>query len=160
MIFETVFFFLSGCRSSLVSIGLIFWTRVDRMWFAREASKLKELPVDFGKTLTWNRRFRYIAQYTCTNTEERPYFIRDASKSFPSGHSSVSVYGAIFMIWYLQCRTPKLRSSMAIPLCQMVLATWAMFCSLSRIIDNRHHWWDVLAGAAIGAVTAFLTVSF
>ncbi|KAL9705510.1 hypothetical protein quinque_009028 [Culex quinquefasciatus] len=30
----------------------------------------------------------YIAQYTCTNTEERPYFIRDASKSFPSGHSS------------------------------------------------------------------------
>uniref|UniRef100_A0A8D8CUJ9 Uncharacterized protein T28D9.3 n=2 Tax=Culex pipiens TaxID=7175 RepID=A0A8D8CUJ9_CULPI len=99
----------------------------------------------------------YIAQYTCTNTEERPYFIRDASKSFPSGHSSVSVYGAIFMIWYLQCRTPKLRSSMAIPLCQMVLATWAMFCSLSRIIDNRHHWWDVLAGAAIGAVTAFLT---
>lgn len=99
----------------------------------------------------------YISKYTCTNTDERPYFIRDASKSFPSGHSSVSVYGAIFMIWYLQCRAPKLRSSMALPLCQMLLATWAMFCSLSRIIDNRHHWWDVLAGAMIGAVTAFLT---
>uniref|UniRef100_A0A1Q3FIH3 Putative lipid phosphate phosphatase n=1 Tax=Culex tarsalis TaxID=7177 RepID=A0A1Q3FIH3_CULTA len=99
----------------------------------------------------------YIAKYTCTNTEDRSYFVRDASRSFPSGHSSVSVYGAIFMIWYLQCRSPKLRSSMALPLCQMVLATWAIFCPLSRIIDNRHHWWDVLAGAMIGVVTAFLT---
>lgn len=99
----------------------------------------------------------YIAKYTCTNIEDRSYFVRDASKSFPSGHSSVSVYGTIFMIWYLQCRAPKLRSCMILPVCQMLLATWAMFCSLSRIIDNRHHWWDVMAGATIGAITAFLT---
>lgn len=99
----------------------------------------------------------YISSFTCTNTEERPYFIRDASKSFPSGHSSVSVYGAIFIIWYLHSRAPKLRTSMALPLCQLALATWAMFCSMSRITDNRHHWWDVLAGASIGAAAAFLT---
>lgn len=103
--------------------------------------------------------FRYVSTYTCTNTDYRPYFIRDASKSFPSGHSSVSVYGSIFMIWYLQKRCPKIGSIIALPLCQVVVATWGIFCSLSRIIDNRHHWWDVLAGAFIGVVAAYLTVS-
>lgn len=102
----------------------------------------------------------YVSTYTCTNTDYRPYFIRDASKSFPSGHSSVSVYGSIFMIWYLQKRCPKMGSIIALPLCQVVVATWGIFCSLSRIIDNRHHWWDVLAGAFIGVVAAYLTCYF
>lgn len=99
----------------------------------------------------------YVSTYTCTNTDYQPYFIRDASKSFPSGHSSVSVYASIFMIWYLQKRTPKIRSVMALPLCQAVVAMWGIFCPMSRIIDNRHHWWDVLAGSIIGAVAAGLT---
>ncbi|XP_021700322.1 uncharacterized protein T28D9.3 isoform X2 [Aedes aegypti] len=102
----------------------------------------------------------YVSTYTCTNTEYRPYFIRDASKSFPSGHSSMSVYGSLFMIWYLQKRTPKIASVIALPLCQVVVATWGIFCPLSRIIDNRHHWWDVLAGAFIGVVAAVLTCYF
>lgn len=102
----------------------------------------------------------YVSSYTCTNTEFRPYFIRDASKSFPSGHSSVSVYGSIFMIWYLQKRIPKMTSLVALPLCQIAAATWGIFCSFSRIIDNRHHWWDVLAGAFIGVVAASMTCYF
>lgn len=99
----------------------------------------------------------YISTYICTNTEERPYFIRDASKSFPSGHSSMSVFEVVFMIWYLQKRVPKLRTCMALPLCQLLVATWGIFCPLSRIMDNRHHWWDVLAGSIIGVVAAILT---
>ncbi|XP_065078780.1 putative phosphatidate phosphatase isoform X2 [Ochlerotatus camptorhynchus] len=102
----------------------------------------------------------YVSTYVCTNTDYRPYFIRDASKSFPSGHSSVSVYASIFMIWYLQKRIPKVRSVMALPLCQILVAIWGIFCSMSRIIDNRHHWWDVLAGSIIGAGAAALTCMF
>lgn len=102
----------------------------------------------------------YVSAYTCTNTDYQSYFIRDASKSFPSGHSSVSVYASIFMIWYLQKRTPKVRSVMALPLCQVLVAMWGIFCPMSRIIDNRHHWWDVLAGSIIGAVAAGLTCIF
>lgn len=102
----------------------------------------------------------YISTYTCTNTDDRPYFIRDASKSFPSGHSSVSVYGVIFMIWYLQKRVPKTRSSTALPICQFTIGMWAFFCSLSRINDYRHHWWDVLAGSIIGVIAAVLTCFF
>lgn len=29
------------------------------------------------------------------NKMESTYFVRDASKSFPSGHASISVYGSI-----------------------------------------------------------------
>lgn len=99
----------------------------------------------------------YVSTYICTNTNERSYFVRDASKSFPSGHSSISVYGAIFMIWYLQKRIPKLQSTMALPLCQFLISLWGILCPISRVVDNRHHWWDVLAGFLIGVITAVLT---
>lgn len=38
---------------------------------------------------------RYIDYYECTNEKDYSYFVRDASKSFPSGHASISVYGSI-----------------------------------------------------------------
>ncbi|XP_058445692.1 phospholipid phosphatase 1-like isoform X2 [Malaya genurostris] len=98
----------------------------------------------------------FVSMFTCTNNESQ-YFIRDASKSFPSGHSSMSVYEMIFMVWYLQRRVPQLRSYLALPLCQSVLVLWGIFCPLSRIIDNRHHWWDVLAGSIIGVIVAGFT---
>ncbi|XP_021700319.1 putative phosphatidate phosphatase isoform X2 [Aedes aegypti] len=96
----------------------------------------------------------FVPTYTCTNIDAHPSSIRDASKSFPSGHSSTSVYESIFLIWYWQKRIPKLTSVITLPLCQIVMATWGIFCPLSRIIDNRHHWWDVLVGAIIGVVAA------
>ncbi|ETN65617.1 hypothetical protein AND_002620 [Anopheles darlingi] len=99
----------------------------------------------------------YITSYTCLNEEESLYFIRDASKSFPSGHSAMSMYEALFLIWYLQRRVPRLRTVLTIPLCQMILMCWAVFCSLSRITDNRHHWWDVLAGSIAGCLAAIMT---
>ncbi|XP_049535071.1 phospholipid phosphatase 1-like isoform X2 [Anopheles darlingi] len=102
----------------------------------------------------------YITSYTCLNEEESLYFIRDASKSFPSGHSAMSMYEALFLIWYLQRRVPRLRTVLTIPLCQMILMCWAVFCSLSRITDNRHHWWDVLAGSIAGCLAAIMTCLF
>ncbi|XP_058820182.1 phospholipid phosphatase homolog 1.2 homolog isoform X2 [Topomyia yanbarensis] len=102
----------------------------------------------------------FISTYMCTNPEETQYFIRDASKSFPSGHASISVYEVIFMVWYLLRRVPKVRSHMALPLCYTALGLWGIFCPLSRIMDNRHHWWDVLAGSIIGVIAAGFTCIF
>lgn len=102
----------------------------------------------------------YVSTYQCTNEAESLYFVRDASKSFPSGHSAMSVFEAIFLIWYLEKRVPRLRTLFTIPLVQMVLMCWAVFCSLSRITDNRHHWWDVLAGTVAGCIAAFMTCLF
>ncbi|XP_060868531.1 phospholipid phosphatase 1-like isoform X1 [Metopolophium dirhodum] len=92
---------------------------------------------------------RYIDRYTCMNENESTYIIRDASKSFPSGHASISVYGSISLAWYLHNKC-KSRSLLLMPVLQAMCMLWAMFCSLTRITDHRHHWWDVLAGSIIG----------
>ncbi|XP_055594566.1 putative phosphatidate phosphatase isoform X1 [Uranotaenia lowii] len=143
-------------------------------WFKKYARVLilKLLIVDVIKVLVGEHRphfldtckpnvvcegSEYVSTYVCTNTEDKSYFIRDASKSFPSGHSSTSVYAVVFVIWYLQRRVPKMRSCMALLLCQTAVGIWALVCSLSRIFDNRHHWWDVLAGSIIGLIAGILT---
>lgn len=102
---------------------------------------------------------QYVTDYECTNTIDGQWFVRDASKSFPSGHSSTAFYEAIFLIWYLQARSPCIRSKLLIPTVQSILLLLALLCSVSRITDHRHHWWDVLAGAKIGILFASLTVS-
>lgn len=43
------------------------------------------------------------------------------------------------------------------PLIQVILLTASIFCSFSRITDNRHHWWDVLAGVCY-AIAFFVYV--
>lgn len=43
----------------------------------------------------------FISEYKCTSTEFKSYLVRDSSKSFPSGHSSISFFEAVFMVWYV-----------------------------------------------------------
>ena len=45
------------------------------------------------------------------------------------------------------------------PFLQLLWACYALFCSLTRITDRRHHWWDVLAGATLGFGVGFILVS-
>ena len=63
------------------------------------------------------------------------------------------------MIWYIQMRIPQMKSRLLVPALQVLLLLWACLCSMSRITDHRHHWWDVLCGAIIGIGFASLTVS-
>lgn len=46
------------------------------------------------------------------------------------------------------------------PLLVCVCLLWSVLCSLSRITDRRHHWWDVLAGAILGVTGAFYALFF
>ncbi|XP_029154884.1 phospholipid phosphatase 3-like isoform X2 [Nylanderia fulva] len=99
----------------------------------------------------------YISSYTCTSTEFSDWFIKDSSKSFPSGHAGISLYTSIFLVWYLQNRLPT-RTLFLKPWLQCLTAMWAVTCSMTRVGDNRHHWWDVLAGNAIGFLFGLFTV--
>ncbi|XP_070157523.1 phospholipid phosphatase 1 isoform X2 [Polyergus mexicanus] len=80
----------------------------------------------------------YISSYTCTNTEFSDWFVKDSSKSFPSGHSAISLYTSIFLV--------------------CLMSMWAVTCSMTRMSDNRHHWWDVLAGNALGFLFGLFVV--
>ncbi|KAK7864693.1 hypothetical protein R5R35_010952 [Gryllus longicercus] len=99
----------------------------------------------------------YIVDFNCTNTDFSHWFIQDSTKSFPSGHASISIYTAFFLVWFLQRRLVK-SSWLLVPWLQSLCILWALVCSLTRITDHRHHWWDVLAGAVVGIALGVFTV--
>ncbi|XP_015584947.1 phospholipid phosphatase 1 isoform X2 [Cephus cinctus] len=101
----------------------------------------------------------YVHSFTCTNTDDAYWFVSDSSKSFPSGHSALSSFTAIFLMWYFQNRLPKRMSTFILkPWLQCIALSWGLVCSLTRIADNRHHWWDVLAGDILGVLFAIFAV--
>eukprot|EP00093_Oithona_nana_P013067 13067.XXX_630006_631277_1 [CDS] Oithona nana genome sequencing. len=108
--------------------------------------------------------FVSYAQIECSQSNSArngvPRALYDAMKSFPSGHAQLSTHCAVFVILYVQNRIGTHFSSLWKHLLQMVFLVFALVCSISRIVDKRHHWWDVLAGMLIGAVFAFVTVKW
>lgn len=64
--------------------------------------------------------------------------------SFPSGHTGISFASAA----YLQRRYGWKFGAPA-----YALATYVAF---GRVYSKNHHWWDVVAGAAIGAGSAYI----
>uniref|UniRef100_A0A0B7AJN3 Phosphatidic acid phosphatase type 2/haloperoxidase domain-containing protein n=1 Tax=Arion vulgaris TaxID=1028688 RepID=A0A0B7AJN3_9EUPU len=100
---------------------------------------------------------RYILYYTCTNTLVDHKLIQDSHLSFPSGHASMSMFSALFTIFYLQMRMDVTFSHLMRPTLQMVILLLAMFCCVSRVTDYKHFTSDVLAGIAIGIVLAWGT---
>ncbi|XP_039759504.1 phospholipid phosphatase 2-like isoform X1 [Pararge aegeria] len=102
----------------------------------------------------------YVSTFQCTSTRFAKWYQTDSYHSFPSGHTSLSVYCGLFMAWYLQQRAFnwRHRTVFLVPLAQLLCITYTAVCSLTRITDHRHHWWDVLVGAGIGVITLLFTV--
>ncbi len=65
-------------------------------------------------------------------------------RSFPSGHTSISFVSAAFM---------QRRYGWAFGAPAYAVATYVGW---GRVFAKRHHWWDVLAGGAIGAGSAYI----
>ncbi|KAK9504474.1 hypothetical protein O3M35_010798 [Rhynocoris fuscipes] len=100
---------------------------------------------------------QFISKFECGNKNVSSYYIQDASKSFPSGHAAFSFYLFVFLAWFLQRRLEDVKPIVIITL-QTIVLTWAIGCSLSRLTDHRHHWWDVLAGSFIGSFIAICSI--
>lgn len=101
----------------------------------------------------------FISDYKCMNPDASTYKIYDASTSFYSGHAATCVYSCLFICWYLQKRV-KSESPFMIPFIQTILICISYYGSISRVLDHRHHWWDVLAGAVVGILTTYHAVIF
>lgn len=102
--------------------------------------------------------YKYIEDYECMGTSAKKN--RDARLSFPSGHSSFSVYTMVYVTMYLQARMTWRGSYLLRHTIQFLCLSMAWFTALSRISDYKHHWSDVLAGSILGAVIAFLVARF
>ncbi|XP_039758951.1 phospholipid phosphatase homolog 1.2 homolog [Pararge aegeria] len=97
----------------------------------------------------------YISSYTCT----KAYWLNQSDRSFPSGHTSLAFHMGIFVVYYLNQRAGQInfRSILSI---QVLCMTSAIYCAVSRMMDHRHHWWDVLAGAVLTAPILVYTIVF
>jgi len=86
--------------------------------------------------------------------------IMEGRKSFPSGHTSLSFAGLGYLSLWLGMRLAHGATSRAGQLWKVLIAAipylLAGWIGLSRIQDYWHHWEDVLVGAFIGHVTAYV----
>ncbi|KAH9631884.1 hypothetical protein HF086_014356 [Spodoptera exigua] len=110
--------------------------------------------------LGYPARSEYVKDFRCTSMKYASWYQMDSYRSFPSGHTSLSVYCGLFIAWYLQRRAFDWshRSIFMVPMLQLLCISYAAVCSLTRITDHRHHWWDVLVGSFIGVVTVLYAV--
>jgi len=109
----------------------------------------------------------YVTDYVClgqANTTaskaELAERMHDMRLSFVSGHASLSVYSMWFSIVYIQRRMGTRNYRLVKPLIQVGCAMFALFTSLSRVSDYKHHPEDVVCGAFLGLAISTLTISF
>ena len=124
---------------------------------------------------------KYIEDYHCSNSSASPKDIRDAGKSFFSGHASFSFYCATFLIAYLHARLSgparqqpvnevrKASRRLRIifrglrvirPFLQFGILMLALYIAITRISDYKHHPTDVITGGFVGCLYAFLLITF
>lgn len=91
----------------------------------------------------------------CTQTDN--YILQDGFKSFPSGHSSVSFAGLFYLSLYLAAKLHVLDAKGEVwrTFVVMVPSLGAALITGTRIMDARHHPFDVLSGATLGILVAW-----
>lgn len=96
--------------------------------------------------------------FRCTSGDKPS--IEDSRMSFPSGHSSISFYSMLFLIFFINQTWKFTKFGLMPRLVQFMLFSLAIFIALSRISDNKHHPTDVLAGSILGTVISIFTFCY
>lgn len=112
----------------------------------------------------------------CTRTDLPSSKIDDGHKSFPSGHSSTAFCLGLFVcghcIWQLfsrwkdyscQCTQMHKRALYSLTrslvfLWILLQVGWAWGVAVSRVVDNKHHVGDIVAGAVLGGIVGTMFV--
>ncbi|TFK42968.1 phosphatidic acid phosphatase type 2/haloperoxidase [Crucibulum laeve] len=91
----------------------------------------------------------------CTQTDN--LMLRDGFRSFFSGHSSLSFAGLGFLSFYLAGKLHLFDSRGHAGKAWLALTPFgaASLVAISRTMDYRHHWQDVLVGAIVGTVLSY-----
>jgi len=133
--------------------GLIFTTFVTQVGKI-SIGRLRPYFYDVCKPTNFTCTDGYVTDYVCSSYNYR--MIHQARQSFPSGHSSMSVFVALFLVLHIQRRLPVYPriGFLVKAFLQSLLAVLAFYTCLSRVTDNWHHSGDVVVGALIGAAIA------
>ncbi|KAI1637445.1 phosphatidic acid phosphatase type 2/haloperoxidase, partial [Biscogniauxia mediterranea] len=102
------------------------------------------------------RHQRYMwSMEICTNTNSSS--LRNAMQSFPSGHATTITAAAVYLFLYLNAKL-KVFANYHTPMWKLILLYCPILMAVlvcgSLTIDQSHNWYDILAGAIIGAVFA------
>jgi len=87
------------------------------------------------------------------------HIINDGFRSFPSGHSSLSFAGLTFLSLYIAGKLHLFDTRGHAPKAWISILPLfgAALVAVSRTMDYRHHWQDVLAGSFLGIVMAYFS---
>ncbi|THU92174.1 PAP2-domain-containing protein [Dendrothele bispora CBS 962.96] len=91
----------------------------------------------------------------CTRTD----LLNDGFRSFPSGHSSMSFAGLGFLAYYLAGKLHLFDERGHAGKAWLALTPFAgaALVAISRTMDYRHHWQDVLVGSILGTVMSYFS---
>lgn len=99
---------------------------------------------------------QYVSFDVCTNPNTS--VVNEGFRSTPSGHSSTSFCGLGFFSLWISGQFGLWRGGVKVykVIIGMLPLVVALYIAVSRIADYRHHWFDVLLGAAFGFTVAYL----
>ncbi|EIN07433.1 PAP2-domain-containing protein [Punctularia strigosozonata HHB-11173 SS5] len=102
-------------------------------------------------------RFGLSTFKICTQTDIA--ILKDGFRSFPSGHSSLSFAGLGFLSFYLAGKLHLFdrRGHAGKAWLSLTPLSGATLVAISRTMDYRHHWQDVLVGSALGLAMAYFS---
>ncbi|XP_058976475.1 putative phosphatidate phosphatase isoform X1 [Musca domestica] len=103
---------------------------------------------------------KYITNFHCAGVGSSERMLKEVSLSFPSGHSSFTFYGMVYLAIYLQCRMTWRGSKLMRHFLQFIGIMLAWYTALSRVSDYKHHWSDVLGGSLIGSIVAIVVTNY
>jgi phosphatidate phosphatase len=96
--------------------------------------------------------------FECTEPNKKK--VSDSRKSFPSGHSSTTFYAMIFLIFYIHRVWIRRGLGLLPQFFQIIFFALAFLVGIIRVLDNKHHPTDVLAGASLGIIIAVFTAYY
>lgn len=101
--------------------------------------------------------FGLVTSDICTQTDND--ILKDGFRSFPSGHASGSFSGlALLALWLAaKLRVFDTRGEVWKLVIVVIPLMTASLIAITRIMDNRHHPFDVLFGSALGLLTAYVS---
>eukprot|EP00871_Galdieria_phlegrea_P001658 jgi/Galph1/2493/GphlegSOOS_G1147.1 len=117
--------------------------------FAHRCLDQSEIPLPlYNSSVIWNNE-------GCSSQQQGA--INNGRKSFPSGHASSAMSLSFYFILYLVWKSTKVTSPWLAQLLQIFSLFplgFGFYVGSSRIVDNRHHPADVVAGSVLGILFA------